>query len=176
MSARPLPADTPAAQGVDALGIEAFLDAVETAPDIEPHSLMIMRHDRLIAAGWWAPWTADRRQLLYSLSKSFTSTAAGLAVADGLLDLDAPVVSYFPEIEADITDPGSRAILVRHIIAMASGHVADTLDRALALDRGDIVRGFLLLPPNAPRAPSSPTTSPPPTPSARSSNASPAAP
>ncbi|GGX88191.1 hypothetical protein GCM10010358_47830 [Streptomyces minutiscleroticus] len=147
MSARPLPLSPPAAQGVDARGVHAFLDAVEAAPDIEPHSLMILRHGHLVASGWWAPYTPERRQLLYSLSKSFTSAAAGLAVAEGLLDLDAPVVSYFPEFEADVTDPRSRAMRVRHVASMASGHVAETLERALRLDRNEIVRGFLLLPP-----------------------------
>lgn len=153
MSARPLPESTPAAEGVDARGIDAFLDALEAAPDIEPHSVMIVRHGKLIASGWWAPYTPDRLHLLYSLSKSFTSTAAGFAVAEGLLDLDAPVVSYFPEFEAEITDPGSRAMLVRHVASMASGHLAETHDRAVALDPEEPVRGFLLLPPD--RAPGS---------------------
>ncbi|MFJ2116581.1 serine hydrolase, partial [Streptomyces sp. NPDC087850] len=118
MSTRPLPVSTPAAQGVDARGVQAFLDAIEGRPGIEPHSLMILRHGHLVASGWWAPYTEDRVHLLYSLSKSFTSTAAGFAVAEGLLDLDAPVVSYFPEFDADITDPGSRAMRVRHVAAM----------------------------------------------------------
>ncbi|WP_055489211.1 serine hydrolase [Streptomyces sp. TP-A0356] len=148
MSARPLPVSTPAEQGVDARGIQAFLDAVEAAPDIEPHSLMIVRHGRLVASGWWAPYTAERPHLLYSLSKSFTSTAAGLAVAEGLLDLDAPVISYFPEFEADITDPRSRAMLVRHVASMASGHLTETNVEAFGLDRAEPVRGFLLIPPD----------------------------
>jgi CubicO group peptidase (beta-lactamase class C family) len=148
MSPRPLPVSTPAEQGVDARGIEAFLDAVEAAPDIEPHSLMILRHGRLVASGWWAPYTAERAHLLYSLSKSFTSTAAGLAVAEGLLDLDAPVISYFPEFEADITDPRSRAMLVRHVAFMSSGHLADTDAEPFRLDPAEPVRGFLLIPPD----------------------------
>ncbi|MET7976222.1 serine hydrolase domain-containing protein [Streptomyces mirabilis] len=148
MSARPLPASTPAAQGVDAAGIHAFLDAVEAAPDIEPHSLMILRHGHLVASGWWAPYTPDRRHLLYSLSKSFTSTAAGFAVAEGLLRLDDPVISYFPEFEADITDPRSRAMLVRHVASMASGHLEETYATSIRRDRDEIVRGFLLFPPD----------------------------
>jgi CubicO group peptidase (beta-lactamase class C family) len=148
MSARPLPVSTPAAQGVDAAGIHAFLDAVEAAPDIEPHSLMILRHGHLVASGWWAPYTPDRRHLLYSLSKSFTSTAAGFAVAEGLLRLDDPVISYFPEFEADITDPRSRAMLVRHVAAMASGHLEETYATSIRRDREEIVRGFLLFPPD----------------------------
>ncbi|MES5820070.1 serine hydrolase domain-containing protein [Streptomyces sp. RG80] len=147
MSVRPLPTSTPSAEGVDATGVHALLDALEAAPDIEPHSLMVLRHGKVVASGWWAPYTADRLHLLYSLSKSFAATAAGLAAAEGLLRLDDPVISYFPEFEADITDPRSRAMLVRHVASMASGHVAETHDRALAADREELVRGFLLLPP-----------------------------
>ncbi|MFE2534575.1 serine hydrolase domain-containing protein [Streptomyces sp. NPDC059371] len=148
MSARPLPQSPPAEQGVDASGITAFLDAVEADPGIEPHSLMILRHGHLVASGWWAPYTPERLQLLYSLSKSFTSTAAGFAVAEGLLDLDRPVISYFPEFEADITDPRSRAMLVRHVAAMASGHLSETWADAMRTDRTEAVRGFLLIPPD----------------------------
>lgn len=148
MSVRPLPTSTPAAQGVDASGVQAFLDALEAAPDIEPHSLMVLRHGHVVASGWWAPYAPDRLHLLYSLSKSFTATAAGFAVAEGLIRLDDPVISYFPEFEAEITDPRSRAMLVRHVASMSSGHLAETLDRARALDPEDLVRGFLLLPPD----------------------------
>ncbi|MGW5349845.1 serine hydrolase domain-containing protein [Streptomyces sp. NPDC004031] len=145
---RPLPRSTPAAEGVDARGVQAFLDALEAAPGIDPHGVMLLRHGRLVAEGWWAPRTADRPQLLYSLSKSFTSAAAGLAVADGLLDLDAPVVSYFPEFAAEITDPRSRSMLVRHIASMASGHTSETWERVSRADRAEPVRGFLSLPPD----------------------------
>ncbi len=148
MTAHPLPTSTPAAEGVDARGVHAFLDALEGAPEIEPHSLMILRHGRLIASGWWAPYTAERPHLLYSLSKSFTSTAAGLAAAEGLLNLDDPVISYFPEFEAEITDPGSRAMLVRHVASMASGHAEETLERAFGGDPEEPVRGFLRIPPD----------------------------
>ncbi|GAA3770226.1 hypothetical protein GCM10022403_001960 [Streptomyces coacervatus] len=147
MSARPLPAATPAAQGVDAVGVHAFLDALDTASGIEPHSLMIMRHGCLVASGWWAPYAPERPHLLYSLSKSFTATAAAIAAAEGLLRFDDPVISYFPEFDADITDLRSRAMLVRHVASMASGHEAETLDRARATDRTELVRGFLLVPP-----------------------------
>jgi CubicO group peptidase (beta-lactamase class C family) len=148
MAVHSLPSGTPSAEGVDARGIIAFLDAVEAAPGIDMHSLMVLRHGTVIAQGWWAPYTPGRRHLLYSLSKSFTSTAAGFAVAEGLLRLDDPVVSYFPEFDAEITDPGSRSILVRHVASMASGHLTDQWDAAVARDRAEPVRGFLLGPPD----------------------------
>jgi CubicO group peptidase (beta-lactamase class C family) len=149
MGTADLPHSTPSAEGVAAAGIEAFLDAIDDAPQIELHSLIVARHGKVICEGWWAPYSAERVHLLYSLSKSFTSTAAGLAVAEGLLDLDATVLSYFPELDAEITDPRSRAIKVRHVAAMASGHATETLDRAMRNDPQNLVRGFLQIPPDS---------------------------
>jgi len=114
------------------------------------HSLMLVRHGHVVAEGWWRPYSADRPHRLYSLSKSFTSTAAAFAAAEGLLDLDDTVVSHFPEFEADITDPGSRAMRIRHIAAMASGHEQETWGQAVALDSDEPVRGFLRIPPDRP--------------------------
>ena len=74
-----LPRSTPADQRVDPAAILSFLDAVDERPDIEMHSLMVVRYGQVVAEGWWAPYSAERPQLLYSLSKSFTSTAAAFA-------------------------------------------------------------------------------------------------
>ena len=148
MTPDPLPASSPSAQGVDARGIDAFLDALEGAGEVDPHSLMVVRHGHVVAAGWWAPHTADRVHLLYSLSKSFTATALGLAVDEGLVGLDDTVLSHFPEFDADVADPRSRSMRVRHVAAMASGHRDDTWERAVALDPDEPVRGFLRIPPD----------------------------
>ncbi|MGB9997038.1 serine hydrolase domain-containing protein [Streptomyces pseudogriseolus] len=147
MTQQALPTADPAAQGVDASGVHAFLDALEADPDIEPHGLTIVRHGHVVASGTWAPYAAERPHLLYSLSKSFASTAAGLAEAEGLIDFDATVLSYFPEIDADVTDPRSRSMLVRHVASMASGHDHETVDEAFGADPAEPVRGFLLQPP-----------------------------
>jgi CubicO group peptidase (beta-lactamase class C family) len=143
-----LPRSTPADQRVDPAAILSFLDAVDERPDIEMHSLMVVRHGRVVAEGWWAPYSAGRPQLLYSLSKSFTSTAAAFAQAEGLLDLDDTVISHFAEFAADITDPRSRSVKVRHVASMAAGHTRDMLAEAVMRDRGEPVRGFLLIPPD----------------------------
>jgi CubicO group peptidase (beta-lactamase class C family) len=145
MAPAPLQESSPSRQGVDADGIAAFLDAMDGT---ELHSLMILRHGHVIASGWWEPYGPDRPHHLYSLSKSFTSTAAGLAAAEGLLDLDAPVLRYFPELDAEVTDPRSRAMLVRHIASMSSGHLADTWEAAVGNDKDQPARGFLRMPPD----------------------------
>lgn len=142
------PRSTPSALGIDARGIARFLDTLESTPDVEPHSIVLLRHGQVAAEGWWSPYASDRVHLLYSLSKSFTAAAVGIAVREGLVDLDATALSYFPELDADVTDERSRRIRVRHLLAMASGHREETLDRARAADPENLVRGFLLTPPD----------------------------
>jgi len=142
------PRSTPSALGIDARGIARFLDALESTPDVEPHSIVLLRHGQVAAEGWWAPYASDRVHLLYSLSKSFTAAAVGIAVREGLIDLDATALSYFPELDADVTDERSRRIRVRHLLAMASGHREEALERARAADPENLVRGFLRTPPD----------------------------
>jgi CubicO group peptidase (beta-lactamase class C family) len=143
-----LPRSTPAAQGVDPAAVLAFVDAIDADPAVEIHSLMVLRHGHVVAEGWWAPYTAERSRLLYSVSKSFTSTALGLAIDDGLVRLDDAAVSHFPELADDVTDPRSRSITVRDLASMSAGHDHDMWLEAQASDRGDPVRGFLLNPPD----------------------------
>ena len=144
-----LPRSSPADQGVSSAGLAAFLDALAAAPDIELHSLMLLRHGTVVAEGWWAPYRPEQVHLLYSLSKSFTATAAGLAAAEGLLSLDDPVVAHFPELADAATSDWTRAMRVRDLAAMATGHRLDTLEQAFRLAPDEPVRGFLSLPPDA---------------------------
>lgn len=61
------------------------------------HSFSLMRHDTLIAEGYYAPYQKDTPHRMFSISKSFTSIAIGLLEAEGKLSLDDPIVSYFPD-------------------------------------------------------------------------------
>ncbi|MGN6742135.1 MAG: serine hydrolase domain-containing protein [Amnibacterium sp.] len=140
----PLQPSTPSAEGVDARGIARFLDALEALPGTVPHGFVLLRHGRTIAEGWWAPFTPDRLHLLYSLSKTFTSTALGYAIAEGLVGLDDPIVDHFPEFASEITGERSRRIRVRDVVAMASGHLVDMINTAAGTDPHEPVRGFLL--------------------------------
>jgi CubicO group peptidase (beta-lactamase class C family) len=122
----PLPTSTPSAQGVDALGILALVDALESGGH-DPHSLVIARHGHVIARGWWAPYAPEQVQLVYSLSKSFTATAVGLLVDEGRLSLDQPVLELLPPGDlpagAEVPERYQRLTL-RHCLTMATGHDA----------------------------------------------------
>ncbi|MEV8371851.1 serine hydrolase [Kribbella sp. NPDC056861] len=140
-----LPRSAPSAAGVSARAIGALLDSLE-AQSVECHSIMIVRRGHVVAEGWWAPYSAERPHLLYSLTKSFTSVAVGLVIADGLLSLDDLVVDVLPEhVPADISAQGHR-ITVHHLLSMTTGHDADSLEEAWQLEPDDLVKGFLRVP------------------------------
>ena len=48
---------TPESQGVESAAIAALVRGAN-AGDFGFHSLMVLRHGRVIAEGWWAPYTA----------------------------------------------------------------------------------------------------------------------
>lgn len=123
--AMPMPGSTPAAEGVDARRLLALLDALET-PGHGLHSIMVARHGRVIAEGWWAPYARDRVHLAYSLSKSFTATVLGNLAGRGLINLDAPVWSYLGDLD-DLPEKWRR-VTVRHCITMTVGHTEDAWD------------------------------------------------
>ncbi len=136
---------TPESLGIPASAILEWVDELERiAPDF--HSLMIVRHGRVAAEGWWAPNAPELSHALFSVSKSFTSTAVGLAIAEGHFGLDDPVVSFFPaEAPAQIS-PNLAAMRVRHLLAMCTGHDQQTVDGADLDDGADLIRRFLSFP------------------------------
>lgn len=140
-----LPRSAPAVSDISSRSIAALLDRLE-ARSVECHSIMVVHRGHVVAEGWWAPYSAERPRLLYSLTKSFTSIAVGLAVADGLLSLDDRVVHVLPDhVPADISEQASR-ITVHHLLSMTAGHPTDSLAEAWELEPDDLVKGFLRLP------------------------------
>lgn len=121
-----LPRSTPEAQGVASSAISAFIAAAIRELDTL-HSVMLVRHGCVIAEGWWEPYQREDRHLLHSLSKSFTATAIGLLIAEGKLTLDDPVLSFFPNDAPAVPSTYLKAMRVRHLLTMSTGHVTEPL-------------------------------------------------
>ncbi len=138
---------TPSTHGVDPDGVRAFIDALEADPRIDPHGLIIQRHGVRIVEGYWAPHTAERRRLVYSLSKTFTGTALGFQLQEGRLSLDDLVSDHLPT-EFDGADPRTRSMRIRHIASMSTGHLAETMMDAIAASPDDPVAGFAQIRPD----------------------------
>ncbi|MDF2432272.1 MAG: hypothetical protein JWP44_1903 [Mucilaginibacter sp.] len=121
-----LPRSTPELQGIASEGISRFLTAIKESGQ-EFHSLMVLRHGHVVAEAWWSPYSSEHRQQLYSVSKSFTSTAIGFAVSEGLLTVDDPVIKFFPEYLPSEVSENLAALKIRHLLSMSVGHGKDSI-------------------------------------------------
>jgi CubicO group peptidase (beta-lactamase class C family) len=140
-----LPRADPESQGIQAAAIQAFVEAAEAKIDAL-HSLMVVRHGRVVAEGWWAPYGKDDPHVLYSLSKSFTSTAVGLAIAEGKLSLDDSVLAAFPEDAPAEPSANLKAMRLRDLLTMSTGQHAEDV-AAFRFESDDkLTRVFLSLP------------------------------
>ncbi|HEX5445735.1 MAG TPA: serine hydrolase domain-containing protein, partial [Pirellulales bacterium] len=119
-AAAELPRGSPEAQGVASAAVLAFVEAADR--DIDSlHSFMLVRHGQVVAEGWWTPYDAQSRHSLFSLSKSFTSTAVGLAIDEGKLSLNDEVLKFFPD-EAPAQPSGNlKAMRVSDLLRMSTG-------------------------------------------------------
>lgn len=120
-AAAPLPRSTPEAEGISSVSVREFLEAADKEINTL-HSFMLVRHGKVIAEAWWKPEAPEKNHILWSLSKSFTSTAIGLAIEEGKLTLDDPVLKFFPD-EAPAELSGNlKAMRVRDLLSMSGGH------------------------------------------------------
>ncbi|MBR3597282.1 MAG: serine hydrolase [Clostridia bacterium] len=111
---------SPEKAGVSGKIINEFMDAIEST-GIEIHSFMVIRHGKVAAECFRAPFTPNRPHTMYSISKTVTATAIGIAIDENLLSLDDKVRDFFPEITEKIKDERLNRLLVRHLLTMTSG-------------------------------------------------------
>ncbi len=135
-----LPRTSPERQGIASSALLHFVEALDSQLH-DLHSFLLLRHGSVVAEGWWSPYRREYPHMLFSLSKSFTSTAIGLAVAEGYFSIDDPVLSFFPD---EATTRGSdylAAMRVRHLLSMTTGHTVEPGLGHLASGNGQRVTG-----------------------------------
>lgn len=117
---REMDAATPESQGVSSRVILRWIDVCErTLKSL--HGFVIVRHGKTIAEGWWKPYSADRTHMLYSHSKSFTSSAIGFLVDERKVDLDDRVLKFFPDKAPANPSENLKSLRVRDLLTMNTG-------------------------------------------------------
>ena len=135
------PRTTPEAVGIPSASIEWLLDRLEEGWT-EPHGLMIMRHGKVCAEGWWAPYASGIRHGLQSHTKTYAATAVGIAYTEGLLKLTDRIVDIFPDEIPENPSENLKKLTVRDVLCMGCG--MDTMPRPSK----DWIREFLATPVN----------------------------
>ncbi|AWV99143.1 serine hydrolase domain-containing protein [Arcticibacterium luteifluviistationis] len=118
---------TPESEGIASEAIASFINEANKS-GLEWHSFKILRRGNVLAEGHWSPFKEEYKHTLYSLSKSFTSTAVGLAVREGLITVEDSVISFFPEELPNSIDEHLQNMKIKHLLTMNSGHDTGTMD------------------------------------------------
>lgn len=122
MESKKLPRALPYEMGIDPKAILDLINAYEDQ-NLGIHSFMIMRHNKVVAEGWWDPMKPTYNHMLYSLSKSFTSIAIGFAVQEGLLTIEDYVLSFFPDKLPSEPCENMKKMKIKHLLSMSTGHL-----------------------------------------------------
>lgn len=113
-------ASFPEEVGVSSKAIGQFLQEMEDS-GMEFHSFMVLRHGKVAAECFRAPFTEGRPHAMYSVSKTVTATAIAIAADEGFLSLSDKVRDIFPDYTENIRDEKLDLLTVEHLITMTSG-------------------------------------------------------
>ena len=97
-----LPRSTPESVGMSSDRLRTVIEKLDGLDSL--NSIMILRHGKVCLEGWWAPYAPHIPHILFSLSKSFTSAAIGIAIGEGRLRVTDKLVGFFPEYADCVTD------------------------------------------------------------------------
>lgn len=118
-----LPRSTPEQQGVSSETIARFFEQVQEK-GYDVHGLLMLRHGKVIAEHWWAPYAPQYQHAMYSATKTFSSTAIGFAVQEGLVNVEDKVISFFPDLLPETISPELAELSVEHLLTMSVGHAS----------------------------------------------------
>lgn len=110
---------TPEQAGISSRQVQKFYQALADY-NLSTHSVILARGDQIFSECYYAPFDANFKHRMYSVSKSFISAAVGFCVQDGLLSLDDKMTDYFPEYLNENTDEVMRSATIRDMIQMQS--------------------------------------------------------
>ncbi|MCE5187755.1 MAG: serine hydrolase [Eubacteriales bacterium] len=132
--AHPLPRSSPEEQGVSSRAMNALLDTIHADAAARAHEIMIVKNGAVIAEAAWAPYETGLPHQLYSLSKSITSTAIGMLVDEGLLDIDEALCDIFYDKAPERRELPAYSMTVRHLLNMSTGSLYNESGSAMGAD------------------------------------------
>jgi len=143
--AKPLPRSDLETEKVNPKAISDYLQAVKNSGQ-DLHSLMILRNGKVVAEHWFGENAANKPHVLYSVSKTFTSTAIGFAIEEGLLKVTDKVSAFFPDQLPNEISPNLKAMEIAHLLTMTVGHDLDPTGVLRQQEEKNWAKAFLAFP------------------------------
>lgn len=111
-----LPRVAPTSVGIEPQQLTLLYDSLLTSDLTELHHLIVMVDGKIAGELHPAPFGAEDRHTLYSVSKTFVAVAVGLAIDDGLLSVEDSLSKFFPQYASTIS-----GVRVKDMLTMRSG-------------------------------------------------------
>ena len=111
---------TPEAQGIDSKTLADMVDNI-AKKKLNVHSVLMIRHGYVVLDAYFHPYNAGATHDVASVSKSITAAITGIAIDKGLLKIDQPVLSFFPDEAPKDPDPRTKSITVGNLLSMQAG-------------------------------------------------------
>lgn len=127
---------TPESEGLDSRHILEMIEKFKE-DELYMHSFLILRRGKLLAEGYYAPFTKETKHRMYSSTKSFVAGAIGLLQDEGKIQLDDPVHMYFPEFDKERMHPFIKNMTIRNLLEMRSPHTT-----TYSLDKDKWIESF----------------------------------
>lgn len=116
-----LPRSTPAAEGISTAAVINMVDSMLAMQGSDFHHLMVVRHGKVVAEVHPAPFRADDSHTVFSVSKTVTALAVGLAIDENRLRLTDRVMTFFYDKMPDVISDSMAEMTVRDLLTMTSG-------------------------------------------------------
>jgi len=111
---------TPEEQGLDSAKLAEGLLSLQEK-NIAIDSLLIVRNGYIVLDAYYSPYDGSFPHDMASVTKSVTSILVGIAIEQGKLQLDSPMVSFFPDRTIANLDERKQSITVRDLVSMRNG-------------------------------------------------------
>jgi CubicO group peptidase (beta-lactamase class C family) len=138
--------------------LDTMIGYVNSIPDHEIHSILVMKDNTLILEHYFVgkvftssppglgyqsiQYNREVLQFMASVTKSFTSVAAGVAYDNGFLpDPETKIYTIYPEF-ADIFTEDKRKITIQHLLEMTSGLAYDEDTYPFGHPENDVTKMF----------------------------------
>lgn len=122
-----LPREAPETVGIRASSIVGLIDSLVALPQTSIHSVMVLRHGKVVGEAYPAPFSPESMHTMYSCSKTFVAAAIGIAIDEGKLNVDDKVASFFPKNYN--RSANYRKMTVRDLLTMSAGIAPDWVMR-----------------------------------------------
>lgn len=107
---------TPEAEGVPSGALIALMDSLMALSKTDIHSVMVLRHGKVIAEMYPEPFAPEYRHTMFSCSKTFVGAAVGLAISENRLRLTDRSHPSFPINFPIAFPPIFAAMTVRNLL------------------------------------------------------------